>query len=111
MRYHYPVVCSIFVLSTLTSVTAQNAMKTATTGTPRAEDNPSVAEASSTASAPFASGNVVVRTTVHVDATTESVSTDRNSPTPFHASAGEILGSAGTYGDFSRYLQLFPGVV
>jgi hypothetical protein len=86
-------------------------MKTATTGTPRAEDNPSVAEASSTASAPFASGNVVVRTTVHVDATTESVSTDRNSPTPFHASAGEILGSAGTYGDFSRYLQLFPGVV
>jgi len=31
--------------------------------------------------------------------------------TPLHASRADILSSAGTYGDFSRYLQLFPGVV
>jgi len=30
---------------------------------------------------------------------------------PFEASSSDILASAGTYGDFSRYLQLFPGVV
>jgi hypothetical protein len=30
---------------------------------------------------------------------------------PFHATSQEIQSSAGTYGDFSRYLQLFPGVV
>jgi hypothetical protein len=30
---------------------------------------------------------------------------------PLHASRAEIQASAGTYGDFSRYLQLFPGVV
>lgn len=30
---------------------------------------------------------------------------------PFEAAAKDILASAGTYGDFSRYLQLFPGVV
>ncbi|QNI30770.1 TonB-dependent receptor [Alloacidobacterium dinghuense] len=29
---------------------------------------------------------------------------------PLHASREDILSSAGTYGDFSRYLQLFPGV-
>jgi hypothetical protein len=30
---------------------------------------------------------------------------------PLHASRKDILSSAGTYGDFSRYLQMFPGVV
>src|SRR6185437_15794844 len=30
---------------------------------------------------------------------------------PFEASSADIIASAGTYGDFSRYLQLFPGVV
>lgn len=32
------------------------------------------------------------------------------SGTSFHATGQEIEDSAGTYGDFSRYLQLFPGV-
>jgi hypothetical protein len=53
----------------------------------------------------------VVRTTVEVNARNEGADAVRNAPQPFHASAGEILGSAGTFGDFSRYLQLFPGVV
>ena len=30
--------------------------------------------------------------------------------TAYSISAQDILGSAGTYGDFSRYLQMFPGV-
>lgn len=30
---------------------------------------------------------------------------------PFEATSADILSSAGTYGDFSRYLQLSPGVV
>lgn len=30
---------------------------------------------------------------------------------PFEAGSADIMVSAGTYGDFSRYLQLFPGVV
>jgi hypothetical protein len=38
-------------------------------------------------------------------------SIDSNDPVPLHATAAEILSSAGTYGDFSRYLQTFPGVV
>ncbi len=36
---------------------------------------------------------------------------DRNTPSVFHANADDVLSSAGTYGDFSRYLQTFPGVV
>ena len=53
----------------------------------------------------------IVRTTVEVNAHADGVETVRTGPRPFHASAGEIMGSAGTFGDFSRYLQLFPGVV
>lgn len=30
---------------------------------------------------------------------------------PFEATSADILASAGTYGDFSRFLQIFPGVV
>ncbi len=61
------------------------------------------------ASAPVAMG--IVRTTVEVNAHTAGVGDVQTGPQPFHASAGEIMGSAGTFGDFSRYLQLFPGVV
>jgi len=56
-------------------------------------------------------GSALVNTTVQVSAANRSNATDRNAPEPFHASAAEVLASAGTYGDFSRYLQLFPGVV
>jgi len=58
-----------------------------------------------------ANPNVLVNTTVQVSAGNQSNVTDRNAPEPFHASAAEVMSSAGTYGDFSRYLQLFPGVV
>lgn len=58
-----------------------------------------------------ANGNVLVNTTVQVSAGNQSNATDRNAPEPFHASAAEVMSSAGTYGDSSRYLQLFPGVV
>src|ERR1700744_1767057 len=57
------------------------------------------------------SGGGLVNTTVQVSAGSQSNATDRNAPEPFHASAAEVMSSAGTYGDFSRYLQLFPGVV
>src|SRR5580658_10183827 len=54
---------------------------------------------------------VLVRSTVQVNAQEQTNTAGRNAPEPFHATAAEILSSAGTYGDFSRYLQLFPGVV
>jgi hypothetical protein len=53
----------------------------------------------------------VVRTVVRVSATSEGFSTASPSPQPFHANVADIQASAGTFGDFSRYLQAFPGVV
>jgi hypothetical protein len=53
----------------------------------------------------------VVRTTVQVTANPNDAATLHPAPRPFHAIAEDILPSAGTYGDFSRYLQDFPGVV
>jgi hypothetical protein len=53
----------------------------------------------------------VVRTMVQVRETADHVSTENTSPHPFQAAANEILGSAGTYGDFARYLQNAPGVL
>jgi hypothetical protein len=35
---------------------------------------------------------------------------DSGPATAYHVAARDILSSAGTYGDFSRYLQIFPGV-
>jgi hypothetical protein len=32
-------------------------------------------------------------------------------PMPYHVTQSEVLAAAGTWGDFSRYLQLLPGVV
>jgi hypothetical protein len=49
-------------------------------------------------------------TTVHVNARSP-VQEFGSVSKPFEASSSDILASAGTYGDFSRYLQLFPGVV
>jgi hypothetical protein len=54
---------------------------------------------------------VLVRSTVQVNAQEQTNTAGRNAPEPFHATAAEILSSAGTFGDMSRYLQLFPGVV
>jgi len=58
-----------------------------------------------------ANPNAIVSTTVQVTAGDQSNAVDHNAPEAFHASAEDISASAGTYGDFSRYLQLFPGVV
>jgi hypothetical protein len=52
----------------------------------------------------------VVRTFVQVDASIDLTPAEHPSPLPFHAIAEDILPSAGTYGDFSRYVQVFPGV-
>ena len=49
-------------------------------------------------------------TVVHVEAKLPLQSTGSVS-TPFVATSADILSSAGTYGDFTRYLQSFPGVV
>src|SRR6201997_4166668 len=45
-----------------------------------------------------------VQSTVEVNATT-------GASAPYRVSQEEVLSSAGTFGDFSRYLQLLPGVV
>ena len=49
-------------------------------------------------------------TVVHVEATMP-LQTVGTVSSPFVATAADILASAGTYGDFTRYLQSFPGVV
>ncbi|MBV8672673.1 MAG: TonB-dependent receptor [Acidobacteriaceae bacterium] len=62
-------------------------------------------ESSAEAAAPAA----VVHTEVQVQADSKRA---REAPgTIYHAKSADIISSAGTYGDFSRYLQLFPGVV
>ncbi|HEX4006683.1 MAG TPA: TonB-dependent receptor [Acidobacteriaceae bacterium] len=53
----------------------------------------------------------VVHTLVHVSAADEGFTTGSPSPSPFHAGVAEIQVSAGTFGDFSSYLQTFPGVI
>lgn len=53
----------------------------------------------------------MVQSTVQVNAREQVDFTRRNAPQPFHATAAKILSSAGTFGDMSRYLQVFPGVV
>lgn len=50
------------------------------------------------------------KTTVHVTANAPLQDLGSVSK-PFEATSADILASAGTYGDFSRYLQIFPGVV
>jgi len=60
---------------------------------------------------PPAASVSLVRTTIHVSARSAEISTDNTAPMPYHVEAAQILSSAGTYGDLSRYLQLFPGVV
>jgi hypothetical protein len=41
----------------------------------------------------------------------ELTASSGGSVTLYHATAEQVLSSSGTFGDFSRYLQLFPGVV
>ena len=50
-----------------------------------------------------------VQTTVEVNATQQIV--PNGLPVPYHITSNEVLASAGTWGDFSRYLQTMPGTV
>jgi len=61
-------------------------------------------------SSPAAAG-IALRTTVEVHADVGRLSPEQDAPLPLHATASEILASAGTHGDLSRYLQVLPGVV
>jgi len=53
----------------------------------------------------------IVHSTVNVVASQQKDPAERGTQKPLHATSEEIQSSAGTYGDFSRYLQLLPGVV
>jgi hypothetical protein len=50
-----------------------------------------------------------VTTTIEVRAVEEELQT--TSPSPIRAGGVDVLNSAGTFGDISRYLQLLPGVI
>jgi hypothetical protein len=58
----------------------------------------------------IAANNILpLTTTVEVQAEINELNT--SGPMPFQAGGRELLDSAGTFGDVSRYLQTFPGVV
>jgi hypothetical protein len=50
-----------------------------------------------------------LQTSVEVNAKQQTLATGLSAP--YNVTAGEVLSSAGTWGDFSRYLQLLPGAV
>jgi hypothetical protein len=50
-----------------------------------------------------------VPVTVEVHGTVQQLNT--SAPPPFQSGGAEIVSSAGTFGDVSRFLQLYPGVV
>jgi len=50
-----------------------------------------------------------VETTVEVEGTPDD--TDTSQPQPFVAGGADVIASAGTFGDISRFLQVLPGVV
>ena len=52
---------------------------------------------------------IPVVTNVEVQATPEEADTSR--PQPYVIGGAEVINSAGTYGDISRFLQVIPGVV
>jgi hypothetical protein len=53
--------------------------------------------------------NLTVTTTVEVNAAVQSL--QQGSVTPYQITQQEVLSSAGSFGDFTRYLQVLPGVV
>jgi hypothetical protein len=83
-------------------------------------DSPALGSASESSASCFAEppeayseppSPLIVRSTVQVKADDQKNSASQDTTKSYHATASEIEASAGTYGDFSRYLQLFPGVV
>jgi len=78
----------------------------------RLSDNTGTASSTTVATKPSGSKPstpAVVRSTVQVNA--NDLKDARETHKPRRATAEEVQSSAGTYGDFSRYVQLFPGVV
>ena len=67
-------------------------------------------DSSSVSAPPLETIPIVVNATIEVNGQ-QLESRQKDEIAPHHASREDILSSAGTYGDFSRYLQLFPGVV
>lgn len=77
-----------------------------------ATPNPEVAAAAEVPLPPAPSAHLtLVRMTVQVSAAPIGFSIANPSPAPLHATVEDIQPSAGTFGDFARYLQVFPGVV
>jgi hypothetical protein len=79
---------------------------------PAVPENPagtSVASLASTGSHDNASAISPVRADVKVDAREDTLQSGLSSP--YHVTQNEVLSSAGTWGDFTRYLQMLPGVV
>jgi hypothetical protein len=50
-----------------------------------------------------------VRSNIQVDAREETLESGISAP--YHVTGSEVLSSAGTWGDFTRYLQMLPGIV
>ncbi len=69
--------------------------------------------AAKTASAPGGSSDapviLPVRSNIQVDAREETLQSGISAP--YHVTQSEVLSSAGTWGDFTRYLQMLPGIV
>jgi hypothetical protein len=65
--------------------------------------------ASSPAPAPVLSSIRPVQTTVEVDAGEQTLR--EGLAAPYHVTRAEVLASAGTWGDFTRYLRVLPGTV
>jgi TonB-dependent Receptor Plug Domain len=76
---------------------------------PATEEGVPAATRESTPPLPEVLSTHSLTTTVQVDARTQLVRDGQ--PVPLHVTQSEVLSSAGTWGDFTRYLQLLPGVV
>jgi hypothetical protein len=61
------------------------------------------------APAPVSSAVAPVHSAVEVNAREDTLETGISAP--YHVTESEVLSSAGTWGDFTRYLQVLPGVV
>lgn len=105
----FPVVLWCVLECTASAACCQNHHLPSPTDTERAAEN-APTEPLAFAPAAKASLTAVPR---FVAMNTVEVKSDRSngSSDVFRATAAEILSSAGTFGDFSRYLQMFPGVV
>jgi len=106
MTRHYRIYPLLLLSFYTTVILAQNSsplLASNTNSVKRDTETVSIPSASSVAAI------AIVRTNVQIRA--DSAPARETPGTNYHARSSDILSSAGTYGDFSRYLQLFPGVV